>query len=180
MINNGMYFGKGDIYNIIRSLGGTWNDSKERPIVCLLEIDDTGLFWAIPVGNWDHRNDNAQKRIKSYLNLPDSNIGSCYYHLGKTTDKSIFFISDVIPISKKYIDREYLGKNKSIYIIKNKKLISELQRKLRRILYYEDKTPNCFRQHITDVKNYLINEMNEEKKRLEEKDNCKNSKEQEN
>jgi hypothetical protein len=158
---NGMYFGKDKIYDIIKEVGGIWNDSKKRPIICLLKIDDTDLYWAVPVGDWNHRDDNAKRRIENFLHRPDDNISSCYYHLGNTTTKSIFFISDVIPITEKYIEREYLGKSKSIYIIKNKKLLCELTRKLRRILYYEDKNPNYFRQHITDVKNYLLTELSQ-------------------
>ena len=34
MIKNAMYFAKKEIYDLIRSLGGQWNDAKERPIVC--------------------------------------------------------------------------------------------------------------------------------------------------
>lgn len=37
MIQNGMYFGKEIFYEMIRSLGGQWNDSKERPLVCLVK-----------------------------------------------------------------------------------------------------------------------------------------------
>ena len=39
-----------------------------------------------------------------------------------------------------------------------KKLISELERKLKRILYFEDSRPNYFRQHITDIKYKLSSE----------------------
>ena len=48
---NGIYFAKGEFYQIIRDIGGVWKDSKERPIVCLLKIDDTDIYWAIPMGN---------------------------------------------------------------------------------------------------------------------------------
>lgn len=139
MKENGIYFGKSDYYNIIKQLGGSWNDTKERPIVCLIKIDENDdIYWAIPIGNWNHRNEIAKKRITSYINLPDSNIASCYYHLGRTTTKSIFFISDVIPITEKYIEREYLGYDSQLYVIKN---------------------PNYFRQHITNIKRYLIEEL---------------------
>ncbi len=48
--------------------------------------------------------------------------------------------------------------NKIIAIAKERKIIiSELERKLKRILYFEDSTPNYFRQHITDLKNKLSN-----------------------
>ena len=158
MAINGIYFTKGEFYQIIRDIGGVWNDSKERPIVCLLKIDDTDIYWAIPMGNLNHRNEKAKERLDFYLNIEESDIRSCFYHIGKTTIETIFFISDVIPIKEIYIDREYLGFNNIHYFIKNKKLISELERKLKRILYFEDSRPNYFRQHITDLKNKLLSE----------------------
>lgn len=48
-----------------------------------------------------------------------------------------------------------------IHIVKNKVLLADLEYKLRRILTYEKNNPNFFRQHITDIKNYLIKELNE-------------------
>lgn len=114
------------------------------------------MFWAIPVGDWSHRNSGAQNRIKQFLNYADSDLRSCYYHVGRTNIKSIFFISDAIPITEKYIAREYIGYDNSIHIIKNPNLISELNRKLGRILAFENSKPNYFRQKITAVKTYLI------------------------
>lgn len=159
MVENGIYFAKSEFYNIIRNVGGQWNDSKERPIVCLLKLNEhDNIYWAIPIGNWNHRNDEAKRRINSYLNRDEKDISSCFYHIGRTTTKSIFFISDVIPITDKYIERQYLGYDHNAYIIRNNNLLRELERKLRRILYFEDKNKNYFRQHITDLKNYLITE----------------------
>lgn len=159
MTENAIYFGKKSFYQLIKNLGGSWDDTKERPIVCLMRLPEcSDLYWAIPIGNWEHRTKEAQKRIHDYMTLPENNIASCYYHVGKTTVKSIFFISDVVPITEKYIEREYLGRDSKGYIIKNPNLLSELQRKVRRIIYFEDKNPNHFRQHITDIKHYLISE----------------------
>lgn len=162
MIEKGMYFGKNEIYEKIRQIGGSWNDSKERPIVCLIKsTEHDKLYWAIPVGKWDHRDSKAKARINNYLAKDKDNIEHNYYHVGKTTVKSIFFISDVIPITDKYIERTYKGFNNEIFIIKNKKLLKELEDKLKRILTYENSRPNYFRQHITDLKNLLISELNE-------------------
>ena len=160
MKENAIYFAKSDFYNIIKESGGEWNETKKRPVVCLLQDKNiSGLYWAIPMGAWNHRSDEAKARIKNYISLPEENLASCYYHLGKTTQQSIFFISDAIPITAKYIEREYIGYDSAPYVIKNPKLISELTRKLNRILYFEMCTPNYFRQHITDVKNALINDL---------------------
>lgn len=112
------------------------------------------------MGNYKHRTKEQQERIQMYLNFPENDIRSCYYHLGRTTAKSIFFISDAIPIIDKYIDEEHVGADKKHFIIKNSKLSSELERKLFRILSIENSKPNSFRQHITDVYNYLEIELN--------------------
>lgn len=161
MKEHAIYFGKPCFYQLIRDLGGTWNDSKDRPIVCLVKSSEIiGLYWAIPIGNYEHRTQDGKDRIARYLNKNDKNIQSCFYHIGNTNKKSIFFLSDVVPITNYYIDKEYLGKSKNIYVIKNKILLKELNYKLSRILSYENSNPNFFRQHITDIKNYLINELN--------------------
>ena len=152
---NKIYFAKKEFYQLIRDVGGVWNDAKERPLVCLLKIDDTDIFWAIPMGNWDHRNDTAKERIQNYLSKDKKDIQSCYYHLGNTNEKSIFFISDVVPITLEYIERGYHVGLSITYEIKNPNLISELIRKLKRILRYEEQRANYFRQHITDLKNQL-------------------------
>ena len=166
MIKNGMYFAKQEIYDLIRSLGGEWNDSKERPIVCIIESKEIdGLFYAIPVGNYEHRSKQATERIQTYLNLPENRIESCFYHIGNTTVKSIFFISDVIPITDKYIEREYKNYySGQIHEIKNKQLIAELERKVSRILAWESGRPNYFRQHITNIKSSLLKELKTVKK----------------
>ena len=131
MREHAIYFGKNEFYELIRQLGGKWADTKERPIVCLLKsTENPELYWAIPVGNWNHRDAKAQARINTYLSYDVSDIRSCYYHVGNTDQKSIFFISDVVPITDKYIEREYIGKyTEVIYEIKNKKLIAELEKK---------------------------------------------------
>ena len=47
-------------------------------------------------------------------------------------------------------------------MIKNKRLLSELVRKAKRILSWENAKPNFYRQHITDIKNHLIAEIEAE------------------
>ena len=162
MVEKGLYYANSDFAKMIRSVGGEWNDTKHRPIVCLIKSSQNDdLYWAIPMGKLNHRDANQQKRLNYFLNLPNSDIRSCYYHIGRTSTKSIFFISDAIPITDKYIDGIHVGGDNQHYIIKNPNLIKELERKLFRILSIENSKPNYFRQHITDVKNALINELNE-------------------
>ena len=160
MIEKGLYYANDEFASMIKSVGGTWNDTKRRPIVCLIKSSkNPNIYWAIPMGNYKHRTTEQQDRIQMYLNYPENDIRSCYYHLGRTTAKSIFFISDAIPIIEKYIDEEHVGADRKHYIIKNSKLSSELERKLLRILSIENSKPNSFRQHITDVYKHLENEL---------------------
>lgn len=145
---------------MIRSCGGVWNDKKHRPLVCLMKSKENDkLYWAIPMGKLNHRDENQRERLDFYLNLEERDIRSCYYHIGRTTTQSIFFVSDAIPITDRYIGEEHLGANKKHFVIKNKNLTAELERKLLRILAYENARPNLFRQHITDVKKHLLDEL---------------------
>lgn len=160
MIERGLYYASPEFAIMIRSLGGQWNDTKHRPIVCLIKSnEDENLYWAIPMGKYNHRDQKQQNRLSFFLNLPDRDIRSCYYHVGRTTSQSIFFISDAIPITDKYIGEIHVGADNKHFIIKNPKLIAELERKLFRILAVENSKHNSFRQHITDVKKHLLNEL---------------------
>lgn len=67
MIERGLYYANDAFSEMIRSLGGEWNDTKHRPIVCLIkssEHDD--LYWAIPMGKLNHRDENQQNRLNFF------------------------------------------------------------------------------------------------------------------
>lgn len=160
MTENGLYFLKPGLFEIIRSVGGEWNDVKQRPMVCLVPVsEDSRLYWAIPMGNMKHRSADQIARLNRFIGLPERDIRSCFYHIGRTTVTSIFFISDCIPVTDAFLDKPYDGYDGTPFVIKNPKLIAELRRKLYRILAFENSRPNYFRQHITDTKNYLLNEV---------------------
>ena len=160
MIEKGLYYTTEDFAKMIKSVGGVWEDKKHRPIVCLIKSSENNdLYWAIPMGKYNHRNTEQIARLNTYLNYPDRDIRSCYYHIGRTTSTSIFFVSDAIPITQKYILEEHVGGDNKHFVIKNPNLIRELERKLFRILSDENSQNNKYRQHITDVKNYLLNEL---------------------
>ena len=144
MIERGLYYATPEFSKMIQSVGGTWNDTKHRPMVCLIKSSEhPDLYWAIPMGKLNHRNQAQQQRLDFYLNLPERDIRSCYYHIGRTSSQSIFFISDAIPITDKYIDGVHVGGDQKHY----------------RILSLENSRKNHFRQHITDVKNFLLSEL---------------------
>lgn len=160
MTEKGLYYAKPAFFQLIRDLGGQWNDHKHRPLVCLVHsTENPDLYWAIPMGKLDHRTDEQRERLNRYLSYPTSDLRSCYYHVGRTTARSIFFITDAVPIIDKYIDTPHLGNDKKPYLIKNPNLVRDLNYKLLRILHFESQSRNYFRQHISDIKDYLLNEL---------------------
>jgi hypothetical protein len=175
IIEKGIYFATNDFYNIIRSIGGEWNDQKERPLVALIKsTDDPDIYWAIPMGDYGHRSESKKNRIQQFISRDNRDISSCFYHVGKTDKKSIFFISDVVPITFKYIDREYIvgpAVNKVQYIIRNNALAEELERKVRRIIsfekaYVESNGQPKFRQRILDIHKFLLKELEDERSNM--------------
>ena len=160
MLEHAMYYLKPSYFNLVRSLGGKWGDTKQRPVVCLIRsTENPDLYWAIPVGRFDHRDQAAIKRVNFYLNCSNDDIRSCFYHIGRTDQKSIFMVSKALPITDKYIDRTYRVGSNPVFIIKNTALLSDLQKKLVRILAFENSRKDYFEQHITTIKQYLLNEM---------------------
>lgn len=93
------------------------------------------------------------------LTRPDSDLRSCYYHKTKTTKEALYKISSCFPIIDKYIDHEYTSCGTHV-IVRRAETVNKIERKLKRILAFEARRPNYFKQHITDIKNYLIEELN--------------------
>ena len=132
-----MYFVEG-IRKLVHDVGGRDDDFKERPVVALIqsEVDPT-IYWAIPVGDVEHREVEALDRIEKFIDYPEDDVRRYYYHIGNTNRKSIFFVSGVVPVTPAYINREYMVDYTHHYIIKNKQLLADLNYKLKRILAFE-------------------------------------------
>ena len=165
MIENGLYVVKRDILNVITSLGGDCdiNSGDKRPVFCCVKDNKIdGLYWAIPTSDISHRNESQIEYYNMCMQCNDRDLRSCYYHIVRGSKTALYKISSCYPITDKYIDHEYTV-NKTHVVIQNKEDIFEINRKFRRIISMENKKPNYFKQHITDIKNYLIKEMEAEK-----------------
>lgn len=97
------------------------------------------------------------------LEQPDDDLRSCYYHIGRTTKESLYKISSCFPITEKYIDHEFTSCEKHV-IIRRAETVNEIERKLRRILAFESRRPNYFKQHISDIKAHLVGELDKSQK----------------
>ena len=164
MIENGLYVVKRDILNIIISLGGDCdiNSGDKRPVFCCVKDKKVeGLYWAIPTSDISHRDESQVDYYNMCLACDERDLRSCYYHIVKGNRTALYKISSCYPITEKYIDHEYKVNNIHVIVQRNEDLL-EINRKFRRIIAMENRKPNYFRQHITDVKNYLIKELEAE------------------
>lgn len=165
MIENGLYVVKREFLEIISNLGGDCDikNGNKRPVFCCLKDSKIeGLYWAIPTSDLSHRDNEQKKYYEFCLNCPKNDLRSCYYHVGKTTKLALYKISSCYPITEKYIEHKFVTNNVHV-IMKKQNDIFEIRRKFKRILSMESRKPNYFPQRITDVKNYLIEELNNEK-----------------
>jgi hypothetical protein len=160
MIVNGFYKIKQEYYDLIVNLGGVYNDNKSRPIFCCIEDNKIpGLFWAIPTSDYLHRTPEQKAKYQEYSCMGEKNIRSAWYFVGHTNIQAVYRISSCLPITEKYVKCPYISKGSQL-ILRDKKDILTIRKKLGMILITEKKYPNKFEQHITDIKNYLIEELN--------------------
>jgi hypothetical protein len=161
MLENGFYKITQEFIEIIRKLGGTYKDAKERPVFCCFEDKYTkGLYWAIPTSDISHRTPDQIAKISALVKLDSKDIRSNYYHIGHTNKPALYRISNCFPITDKYIEGEYTSQGQHL-ILANEIEIETIRRKLARIIFDENKHPNKYEQHITAIKEYLIIELND-------------------
>ena len=166
IVENGLYILDKAFFSLLTAVGGTGCSDKERPIVTLIPSkNNPNIYWAIPMGDMSHRDEKQRQRIQTYLELKKSDIRSSYYHIGHTNKESLFFVSDVYPITLKYLSRTY-NMGSCQYIIKNPSLKTALESKLKKILAFEKSSLNSkkipfFRQNIFGIYDLLVTELSQ-------------------
>ena len=161
MIEHGLYLLKPEFFNLIRTLGGDCDSDAggKRPVYCCIKdkkIND--LYWAIPTTDISHRSKEQIAKYGKYMALDDRDLRSCYYHIAKTTVDSIYKISSCFPVTEKYILHEFTTNGVHV-IVQKKDDIDIIEKKLRKILSFEFRKKNYFLQRISDIKDFLINEL---------------------
>jgi len=140
---------------LINDLGGIYRDDKERPVYCCIQDKNSPqIYWAIPTSSISNRSPTQLDRIKRFCDLPDRDIRSCYYHIGHTNRPAIYKISNALPVTETFINSEYTSQGQHL-VLRDKKLITEIERKLARILFDESRHPNKYEQHISSICSYL-------------------------
>ena len=161
MVEHGLYILKSEFFTLVKSLGGDCDEytGGSRPIYCCLKDNKIdGLYWAIPTTDISHRSEEQIKKYNYYMSLSDKDLRSSYYHRAKTTVDSIYKISSCFPMIERYISHEFTTSNVHV-VMRKKEDIIEIERKLKKILSFEFKKKNYFLQRISDIRDYLINEL---------------------
>ena len=152
---HGIYILDSSYYDLIKDIGVPWNDPFIHPVFCfkqLLESED--IYWMFPLTSFKEyvEEGNYSDKVLEYIQKPESDIQSCFYHIAKTNRRSIFLISEALPVPKDFIKSRYRGFSE----VKNKSALFEIDRKFDRILKFERTTPNFTKTHITDTFEYMI------------------------
>lgn len=126
---NGIYLVKDSYFAEFHSPGWMWNKKETRPHYLALK-DASGLVWMIPMSS---KSDKYKEKI---LNVESKRgTGNClYYHIGVIAGKErAFIISGMFPMTEEYISHPY-AINQIPYIVGDKKLVRDLNSKMRRYL----------------------------------------------
>lgn len=157
------YIIKDSFFDKFTAAGSSFKDNKggNRPTYCCFEDKiHKGLFWAIPTSSLNKSDTRKIERINRFVNLPDNDLRSCFYHIGYTNRRALFCVSSAFPITDKYVERTYLTDGVPLEL-KRIAMKEEIRRKLLKIITYENKFPNKLETHITDIKNTLLKELQE-------------------
>ena len=157
MTEHCLFIVKQSFLDLLEKLGCEYDTEKgtKRPVYCCMkDAKVEGLYWAIPTSDLAHRTKEQIAKYNEYISKDKSDLRSCYYHIGKTTKPALFKISSCFPITEEYVDHEYTSCGK-VVVLRNREVLAELERKLRKILAFESTKPNYFPQHITDIRNAL-------------------------
>ena len=99
-----IYFGKSEFYDVIRKIGGQWNDSKERPIVCLIKLSENDdIYWAIPISSKVEKYEKIlNKKLLKYKTYDGLEFG---YVKGR---KAAFLLQNICPVKEEHIVEKYI------------------------------------------------------------------------
>ena len=161
MVEHGFYIIKEEYTSVAKSLGGDFDFVKagKRPVYCCIRDSQVSdLYWMISTSDISHRSNEQLEKFNRFIGLPDDDLRSCYYHIGKTTRPAVFKISSCYPVIEKYVDHEFVSCGKHV-IMRRAETVKEIERKLKRILAFEFRRPNYFPQHITDLKAEMLRQL---------------------
>ncbi len=165
MEQGNLYFIKDSFYERFKNCGLLENKEiingkpHGRPCCYLFKFDknDSYIYWMIPISSkvnkyklqYDHS-------IQKYGMCDNISFG---YVLG---EKRAFLPQNLFPVTKEYIDNIYIDKNTNEPIMLSRNLLSELNRKARKKIRYNQQGKILGMTDIMKIYNELLNDINKD------------------
>ena len=158
-----LYFVKDEFYDRFKDCGLLENkeiingEQHGRPCCYLFKFtkEDTDIYWMIPISSKiDKYKSEYQKSMNKYNMCDNISFG---YVLG---NERAFLPQNLFPITENYIDNIYIDKNTSLPIAIPADLMSELNKKARKKIRYNQQGKIFGMSNITKIYNELQNDIN--------------------
>lgn len=158
-----LYFVKDEFYDRFKGCGLLENKEvingkqHNRPCCYLFKFtqNDTGIYWMIPISSKvDKYKSEYQKSINKYKMCDNISFG---YVLG---EECAFLPQNLFPITEEYINNIYIDKNTSLPITIPADLMSELNKKARKKIRYNQQGKILGMSNIMKIYNELQNDIN--------------------
>lgn len=135
-------------------------DLKKRPhLLAMKDNLHPDLYWVIPITTKNHLSPSRIEKIEEMINQSKKYIQHNFFEAATIDKVEVYLkISSAFPITEKYISHLFKRGNRQI-ILKNEYKIQKIEKKLRKILAFENQKPNHFEQKITKLKTLLLEEI---------------------
>lgn len=159
MVLNGVYKIKDEFYDLFDDEALTHNKGENRPFFYCIEDENVQeLYWLIPMTS---QVDKLKATLREKYN-DDPEKCDLFIINHHSKKPSAFLTVDIFPIIKKFIHSEYTMYGQH-YVIKDKKLITQINKKARKVLALKNKgvklTPKSI--DILKIKDELVKLLNE-------------------
>lgn len=157
-----LYFVKDEFYERFKGCGLLENkeiiDGKQhnRPCCYLFKYNqnDSDIYWLIPISSKIQKyTSEYRKSIEKYGKCDNISFG---YVLG---EKRAFLPQNLFPITKQYIDGVYIDKNTSLPITIPADLMSDLNKKARKKIRYNQRGIKFGMSNIQKIYKELLNDL---------------------
>ncbi len=155
MNTGSFYFIKDEYYERFSNCGLMGNKGADekgahgRPCFYCFEAD--GYFWMVPISSKTEKYaalyEEKKKRYKEYDGLRFGYVNGKY---------RAFLIQNVCPVSKEYIDCQYMIENNTVPVTIHNKLSAEINRIVRKIIRLNKRGIKIV---LTNI-NYILDELN--------------------
>lgn len=129
IIENGFYIIDDQFYLDFPDKCLKQNDEENRPHFYCIKDDKYDLYWMIPLSRQYEKCEREIERKRQ-----ESKRCDFYHIINIAGSKRAFLISDMFPVTEKYIKREYTISG-SHFILLDQKQINDIRKKASRILH---------------------------------------------